>query len=414
MRVLYFHQHFTTPSIGGGIRSYEFARALVRRGHSVTMVCGKRPGLDLPASERAGVSRGMVDGIDVVQLDLPYSNYDGFLKRAWTFARFGWGCVRIAFREKYDLLFATSTPLTAGLPGIVAKLFRKKIPFVFEVRDLWPELPKALGLKNPLLLAGMHVLERASYLAADACIGLSPGICEGIARRSPAGRAIEMIPNGCDLELFHPKHRGEIALPGVNPGDFTAVFSGAHGVANGLPAVLDAAAELKRRGRADVKFLFIGDGKMKPALRERAARESLDNCLFFDPVSKYALRDVVASAGVGLMVLKNLPAFYYGTSPNKFFDYIAAGIPVLNNYPGWLADNIAASECGKVVPPDDPVAFADALEALADDPAARRRYGENARALAEKEFGREKLAARFVEFLEETRRRFLENAPAKK
>lgn len=414
MRVLYFHQHFTTPSLGGGIRSYEFAQALIRRGHSVTMVCGKSRSLNLPPTERKGVFRGDVDGIDVVQLDLPYSNYDGFFRRAWTFVRFGLGCVRIALRGKYDLLFATSTPLTAGIPGIVAKIFRKKIPFVFEVRDLWPELPKALGLKNPLLLAGMSALELASYRAADACIGLSPGICEGIARRSPPGRAIKMIPNGCDLELFHPKHRGKITLPGVNPGDFTAIFSGAHGMANGLPAVLDAAAELKRRGRTDIKILFFGDGKMKPVLRERAEREALDNCLFFDPVSKYALRDIVASAGVGLMVLKNLPAFYYGTSPNKFFDYISAGIPVLNNYPGWLADNIASVGCGKVVPPDDPVAFADALEALADTPAACEKYGKNARTLAEKEFDREKLASQFVDFLEETHRRFLESVHAKK
>lgn len=318
------------------------------------------------------------------------------------------GSIRIALREKCDLIFATSTPLTAGVPGIIAKIFRKKIPFVFEVRDLWPELPKALGLKNPVLLAGMSILEWASYRAADACIGLSPGICEGIKRRSAPAQKVAMVPNGCDLDLFHPRLRGEITLPGVNAGDFTAIFSGAHGVANGLPAVLDAAAELKKRGRRDIKFLFIGDGKMKPSLRERATREGLDNCLFFDPVSKFELSKIVASAGVGLMVLKNLPAFYYGTSPNKFFDYIAAGIPVLNNYPGWLADNIARAECGEAVAPDNPTAFADALEKLAGDPELCKKYGANARKLAEAEFGREQLAAQFVSVLENTQREFCE------
>lgn len=406
MRILYFHQHFTTPSVGGGIRSYEFAKALIQHGHSVTMVCGKTSKIDLPETARKGVFRGTIDGIDIIQLDLPYSNYDGFIKRAWTFVRFGLGCIRVALREKYDLIFATSTPLTAGIPGIIAKLCRKKVPFVFEVRDLWPELPKALGLKNPVLLAGMSFLEWASYRAANACIGLSPGICDGIRRRSPVDRTIEMIPNGCDLELFHPKFRKKLTLPGIQTGDFTAVFPGAHGVANGLPAVLDAAAELKKRGRSDIKFLFVGDGKVKPVLRERALREGLDNCLFFDPVSKYALSEIVASAGVGLMVLKNVPAFYYGTSPNKFFDYIASGIPVLNNYPGWLADNIKQAKCGEIVPPDDPIAFANALEKLADNPRLRQQYGKNARKFAEENFGRESLASRFVNVLEQTRKKF--------
>ncbi len=406
MRVLYFHQHFTTPSAGGGIRSYEFAKALVQRGHSVTMVCGKTSKINLPPTSRKGVFRGTIDGIDVVQLDLPYSNYDGFIKRAWTFVRFGWGCVRIALREKYDLIFATSTPLTAGIPGIIAKLCGKKVPFVFEVRDLWPELPKALGLKNPILLGGMATLEWASYRTADACIGLSPGICEGIKRRSPANRKIAMIPNGCDLDLFNPKLREKLNIPGFTSGDFVAVFPGAHGIANGLPAVLDAAAELKKRARTDIKFLFVGDGKVKPELQARASRENLDNCIFLNPVSKYDLSKIIASAGVGLMVLKNVPAFYYGTSPNKFFDYIASGIPVLNNYPGWLADNIRQSKCGEIVPPDDPVAFADALEKLADNPERCKKCGENGRRLAEEHFSREKLASEFVDFLEKTREQF--------
>lgn len=400
MKVLYFHQHFTTPSAGGGIRSYEFAKALIERGHSVTMVCGRTAKIKLPETSEKGVFRGDVDGIDVIQLDLPYSNYDGFIKRAWIFMRFGWGCVRVALKEKCDLIFATSTPLTAGIPGIIAKIFRKKVPFVFEVRDLWPELPKALGLKNPILLTGMSFLEWASYRAADACVGLSPGICEGIRKRSPKGREVTMIPNGCDLELFKPELKEELNLPGVEKGDFVAVFTGAHGVANGLFSILEAAKELKSRGRKNIKFAFIGDGKMKPILQEKVKQEGLSNCLFFEPVSKHELSKIIASAGVGLMVLKNVPAFYYGTSPNKFFDYISSGIPVLNNYPGWLADNIHDAQCGEVVSPDNPVAFADALEKLADAPDLCARYGENGRKLAKKAFARNLLSKQFVDFLE--------------
>ena len=121
MKILYFHQHFTTPSIGGGTRSYEFARKLIERGHHVTMVCGETAKLNLPPADVKGLYRGDVDGIDVIQINLPYSNSDGIAKRALIFVKFAWKGIQVAMKEEYDLLFATSTPLTAGLPGIWMK-----------------------------------------------------------------------------------------------------------------------------------------------------------------------------------------------------------------------------------------------------------------------------------------------------
>ncbi len=406
MRVLYFHQHFATPQGSGGTRSYEFARALVARGHQVTMVCGAHAhsGLDLPWDGRAGWSRGDVDGIDVVSLPLAYSNRDPLPRRGLAFVRFAWLSLRFALSEPCDLVFATSTPLTAALPGLAARWLRGK-PFVFEVRDLWPELPRALGVRNPLLLAGMSGLEWAAYRGADACVGLSPGIVAGIARRAPRGREVALIPNGSDLEIFHPRLRAPLDLPGVQPGDFVAGFTGAHGPANGLDALLEVARELRRRGDARVKLAFIGDGKEKDRLRAVAAREGLGNCLFFDPVPKHRLGAITASLDCGLMVLKDVPAFSDGTSPNKFFDYAAAGIPIVNNYPGWLAGLIERSRSGIVVPPNDPAAFADALQALAADPVRRARAGAAARVLAETSFARADLAARFVATLESVGRR---------
>jgi glycosyltransferase involved in cell wall biosynthesis len=408
MKVLYFHQHFSTPDGAGGTRSYEFARALVARGHRVTMVCGRsdfaRTKQDIPVSAGAG-RRYLVDEFEVIELPLAYSNYDSLLKRSWIFLRFSLRSIILALREDYDLLFATSTPLTAAIPGIAMKLFRRK-PFVFEVRDLWPELPKAMGVvKNPLLLGAMGLLEWFAYRASDACIGLSPGIVEGIKRRSRHGHPVIMIPNGCDLHLFRPGERRGLRLAGVGPGEVVAVFTGAHGLANGLNAVLDAASVLQKRARVDIKFVFIGDGKLKPALRERAQREKLENCLFFDPMPKRKLTDVLACADLGLMILANVPAFYYGTSPNKFFDYLASGLPVLNNYPGWLSELITTHQCGVAVSPDNPEAFADALERLADNPELREKMRKNARALAEADFSRDQLVERFVSWLEASNKR---------
>jgi glycosyltransferase involved in cell wall biosynthesis len=400
MKVLYFHQHFTTPSVGGATRSYEFSRKLIERGHKVTLVCGETAKLDLPSTESKDVFRGDIDGIDVIQIKIPYSNNDGIAKRAFTFIKFAWKGIQVAMKEEYDLLFATSTPLTAGLPGIWMKWFSiKKSKFVFEVRDLWPELPKALGMKNPILLWGMSVLEKLSYKKADGCIGLSPGICEGIKRIVPE-KKIELIPNGCDLDIFRPGNRENLQLNGVSPIDTVAVFTGAHGIANGLESVLDMASVLKQKNRNDIKITFIGDGKVKSDLVKRANDEGLDNCRFFDPVPKTVLNKIVSSADIGLMVLKNVPAFYYGTSPNKFFDYIASGLPVVNNYPGWLSDMIIENNCGLVVPPDNAEAFADAIIELADSPEKRKVMGVNSRSLAEKQFSRDDLACRFVKFLE--------------
>lgn len=402
MKVLYFHQHFTTPDGAGGTRSYELARALVARGHRVTMVCGRsdRSALAVPWDARAGWYRGTIDGIDVIALPLDYSNRDGLLRRSLVFLRFALRSVGIAFREPHDVLFATSTPLTAAVPGIVSKLVRPRSRFVFEVRDLWPELPRALGMKNPILLGGMSVLEWLAYRTADACIGLAPGIVEGIRRRGPQGQPVAMIPNGCDLELFSPAKRGALNLPGVAAGDFVAGFTGAHGVANGLDAVLDAAAELKRRGRSDIKLVLIGDGKCKAALVARAEREGLTNCVFLPLVAKRDLAAVTASFDCGLQILANVPAFYFGTSPNKFFDFLSSGVPVVVNYPGWMSDLVTAHRAGIAVPPEDAGALAGALERLAGEVALRREMGANARWLGTAQFDRLKLAHRFVQMIE--------------
>jgi len=401
MRVLYFHQHFSTPKGSVGIRSYEMAQRLIARGHQVTLVCGSYDGGETGIQQPfvKGKRRCKVDGIDIIEFDLAYSNSDGFIKRALTFAKFALRSIGLVFSEKYDLIFATTTPLTVGIPGIFARWLRRK-PFVFEVRDLWPELPKAMGvINNPVVLGAMSLLEWASYRSAHRCIGLSPGIVEGIKVRGVAKERIELVPNGCDLTIFAAEQtpwRPEC----VKPDDLMAVFTGTHGMANGLDAVLDAAAELKKRNRSDIKLVLVGQGKLKPQLVERAKQEGLDNVIFHDPVNKNRLAGLMASADLGLQILANVPAFYYGTSPNKFFDYIAAGLPVLNNYPGWLAGMIKEHGCGFAIEPVNPEAFADALEHAANNREQLVEMGINGRRLAEQEFDRSKLSNLFVDWLE--------------
>ena len=207
------------------------------------------------------------------------------------------------------------------------------------------------------------------------------------------------MPNGCDLDIFNTKVKAWRPSE-ISDSDMLVLFAGTHGIANGLDSVLDAASELLHRGRYDIKFLFLGQGKLKSSLIHRANEEGLDNVIFHKPVDKKTLAGLMSSTDIGLQILANIPVFYYGTSPNKFFDYISAGVPVLNNYPGWLSEMINENGCGFSVPPNDPIAFADVLEKAADNRIDLKLKGSKARKLAIEKFDRKILASKWVEPLE--------------
>ena len=204
MHVLYFHQHFSTPDGSDGTRSYEISKCLLASGHRVTMVCGAgalcKSGLSGPFL--SGRREGSVDSIYVIELELPYSNYDGFLRRCWTFLRFALCSAILTLRLDYDVVYATSTPLTVALPGIAARWLRRK-PFVFEVRDLWPELPRAMGvITNPLVLLMMDWLELVAYHSAIPALHFHPESHRASLDAAFLESRVVTAPNGCDMDLF--------------------------------------------------------------------------------------------------------------------------------------------------------------------------------------------------------------------
>ncbi|MCA9257332.1 MAG: glycosyltransferase family 4 protein [Phycisphaerales bacterium] len=401
MHIAYIHQHFQTPQDKGGTRSYEMALRLIAAGHKVSMISGTMEDV----GERIGISgesmKVDVDGIDVHYINAPYANKLSFWQRVSVFRLFAKRAQRVVESLQPDLIFATSTPLTVGDPARKAAR-RLGVPFVFEVRDLWPELPIAMGIiRNPAMKWYLRRMERRIYHAASHCIALSPGMKEGIVEAGYPADKVSIIPNAADLELFKPDR----SLPRdawIGDADKCRfVFSGAHGEANGLDSLIDTAVELKRRGESGIQFVCVGYGKLKPRLIERSRLEGVgDMFVWADPVPKRELARLLPTFDVGLMLLKNIPAFYRGTSPNKFFDYIASGMPVLNNYPGWLAGMIEENGFGKVTPPEDASAFADACVWFRDHPEEREAMRGRARAFAEREHSRDRRAGQFVETLE--------------
>lgn len=396
MKILYVHQYFNTDDDAGSTRSYHFAKALVERGHKVIMLTSNRNNPALPL-----VYRRSVDGIEVIYVKNYYSNKMKFFKRIISFLKFAFASLFISLRLRYiDLVFATSTPLTVGIVGVVLKRLRK-IPFVFEVRDLWPELAVAMKVvKNRLVIALSSWFEKKVYQSSDHIISLAPGITRGIVGRGYDRKNVSLIPNCSDREFFEKYRNGELRNWTFKEEDFVLTYAGTHGLANGLEWVIEIAREAMIRGENRLKFVLIGDGMQKSFLMNRKKELGLDNVIFFDPMPKTRLVPYILASDMCMQILANVPAFYYGTSPNKFFDYLAAGKPVLVNYPGWIADLVNEWGCGIAVDPENPDDFFSKIGDIINDRTILEQMGANSLRLLEKYFERRRLSKQFAYIIE--------------
>src|SRR4051812_25499684 len=394
MRILYLHQYFMTRAGIGGTRSYEFARRFAARGHEVSMVTGAAPGAE---------QRRVVDGIEVIGIRSGYAEYMtgtklGYPRRVLEFIRFALVATITVLRgQRPDVIYATSPPLTMALPALAAVL-RHRAPLVFEVRDLWPEAPIQMGaLTNPLLKRLARALERYVYRRAAHVIALSPGMRDGVIAAGTPGEKITLVPNASDLELFSPDRDGSDFRQRLGLGErFVCTYFGTMGEANDLTQVLDAAALMDD----DVRFVLHGDGKRRRALEEQARARDLRNVVFSDPLpDKESVARLAAASDACMTIYKNVPVLYT-CSPNKLFDTFAAGRAAIVNTPGWLQELVEDNEAGVYVRPDDPADLAEQVGRLRDQPELVRRYGENARRLAETDFSRDMLAERALGVLE--------------
>lgn len=399
MRVLYLHQYFNTPDMVGGTRSYEMARRLVSAGHDVQVVTSWRE-----ATATEGWFTTEESGIEIHWLAIPYSNRMTFARRMWAFIRFAWSAAGKAAELRADVVLATSTPLTIALPGIYASR-RQRIPMVFEVRDLWPQLPIAMGiLRNPISRWAARRLEKWAYASSARVIALSPGMRDGVIAGGIPPERVTVIPNGADLDLFDPAHSDADCFLRRHPelaGRPLVVYAGTIGAINGVDYLIDIARAAYDRN-PQVCFVIVGRGAQEEWIRELAARHGLlgKNVVMLEPIPKNMMPSVLAAAHLSLSLVIDLEALW-ANSANKVFDALASGTPVAINYRGWQADLLLDSDAGLVLPPRSPDDAAVMLLRHLADPEWLDAAGKRARMLARERFDRNELAARLEEVLEQ-------------
>jgi len=400
MHILLIHQAFAALDEPGGTRHHELARHLAARGHRVTVIASPisyLTGAKGSQPRQTDESPADDDGVTILRVYTYAALHRSFAHRLVSFFSFMvssfWTGLRL---RDIDLVWGTSPPIFQGLTAwLLARL--KGVPFLFEVRDLWPAFAVAVGvLQQPALIRASEALERFLYRHADRLVVNSPGFVPYVEARG--GKQVLLVPNGSDTAMFDPANSGEDfrkqhGLVGL----FTAMYAGAHGMSNDLEVLLDAAHRL--HDRKDIAILLLGDGKEKPSLQRRASELGLDNVYFITPLPKNRMPGALAAADACIAILKPVE-LYKTVYPNKVFDYMAAGRAVILAIDGVIRQVVEEAGAGVAVPPGDPVALAQAISRLADEPQVRSEMGVRGRAYIEANFDRDSLADRMVSLME--------------
>jgi glycosyltransferase involved in cell wall biosynthesis len=297
-------------------------------------------------------------------------------------------------------VIATSPPLIAVIPGwLAARVRLRPAPWIFEIRDLWPESAVTTGVlgEHSFLTRLLYLLEKWACRSADRVNVLTPAFQEDIERRGLANATkIIFISNGADTESFSPGPRDNAFRREFEWGDrFVALYAGAHSLANAVGQLIDAAAIL--RDREDILIACVGDGPERKKLEADAARRGLTNIRFYGAQPKSAMPDIVNASDVGMAVLQNNPTFRT-VYPNKVFDYMSCARPVLLAIDGVARQLVCEqADAGCFAEPENAAAIAEALRRMADDPGERARLGRNGRNWVLANASRSALAARYLE-----------------
>ena len=395
MNILYIHQYFVTPQEPGATRSYWISKELVRRGHHVTVITGNSESKHEPG-------RFDRDGIDVIYINNFYNNSQTKVQKLWSFVKFIFQAIYTGSKEKnVDLVYATSTPLTIGAVALALR-FMKGWRYVFEVRDLWPEFPIQVGaVKNPVLILLLRKFEKRIYKRSEHVVALSPGMQEGVVKAGTPIEKTTMIPNMSKPDIFHPHEVNNEVVKRFNLdlSKFNVIHFGMLAVANGLEYIVNAALELKKRGDESINFVFMGEGAMEPELKKFCKDNDLRNVQFLGNHPVGVVAEVTNCCGASITSFKNLPILATN-SPNKLFDSLSAGKPIIVNSAGWTKDMVEQQNCGFYVNVEKPEELAEKLLEYKDKKQLLEEWGRNARRLSIEVYDKAKLSSQVADVLE--------------
>ena len=385
--------------MAGGARSYQMARRLVAMGHEVIMVTSdQHPEAGAPAWRQTHE-----EGIQVHWAAVPYDNVMGYTARIKAFLAFAWRAARKAAELRGDVVFATSTPLTIALPAVYAA-WRAKCPMVFEIRDLWPAVPIAIGaIRNPLLKAAARWLERFAYRNAAQVVALAPGMAAHVVATGYPADRVTVIPNGSDLDVFAGDAAGR-ALRERNAwlgGRPLLVFGGTFVLVNGMDYLVRLAASVAKID-ADIRIVGVGTGREFAATKALAEELGVlgKNLFLVGQQPKAEVAAWLQAADMTIALFTGPEIVWRDAVQNKFFDSLAAGKPVANNFEGWQAKVAAEAGAGLILSGTDHAAAAKEVVRVLRDPEWLRAASAAASKLAHTRFNRDLLAAQLAVVLE--------------
>ncbi|PKQ66034.1 glycosyltransferase family 4 protein [Raineya orbicola] len=370
MKIIYLHQYFKLPTENGSHRSWYIAQFLQKKGWEVEIIT---------ASKKARLL--FSDNLKIHYVSVSYAQEMHFLRRTIAFLNFLIKAIhKILKIPNISLIYATSTPLTIGLIALILKKI-KKVPYVFEVRDLWPLVPIEMGyVKSKIFQRFLFWLEKKIYQNAEKIVVLSPPMEEYVRRIVPE-KPILCVPNMSDCEIFFPQNKKKENEP------FRIAYFGSMGKANALERLLQVAEK-----HPEIEFWIIGEGSEKKKLQQIASQK----VYFFAGKPKHELNEMLAYADAFYVSFAEYPSLET-CSPNKFFDGIAAGKLCITNTKGWVKDLIEKYECGFYA--DSPDEFKEKIQPFLQDKSLLQTYQNNARHLAEKVFNKEILCSKIVDFI---------------
>jgi len=401
VKILYVSQYFPPEMGAPAARVFELSRAWVQQGHQVTVLTGfpNHPTGVIPPEYRGQwLRREIVDGIQVLRVPIYAAANKGFAKRVANYVSFGASASLVGpwVAERPDLVLATSPQFLTAIAGYwLSRLYR--VPFVFEVRDLWPSSIVAVGAMaaDSMAVKALEHVELFLYRAATHVVVVTESFVDEIAGRGIDRSKISVITNGVDLQLFRPSDRKAARERLGLPAGFIATYVGTHGMAHGLGMLLDAAPRLRDEG---ITFLLVGEGAEKADLRARAEREGIRNVLFWDQRPRDVIAQVYAAADVCLVLLRKKDLFTT-VIPSKIFEFMGAGRAIHTTVDGESRAIIERAGAGVFSPPEDVEAFVTTLRGLAATPARLEAFGQSGRSYAEANYSRPALATKYADLL---------------